>query len=371
MMNIVIIDDEKLAIDVLSIMIKKLTQFSVEIKGTFTNAVDAFALFEKEGIDVVFLDMEMIDVHGLHIAEKLVAQYPSLQIIFVTAHTEFAIDAFDIEATDYLLKPVRENRLVRALTKAQQICSIRQESQSNKEIVNMQAHVLGSFQLLDVQHEIVKWRTRKVRELFLYLWLHRNKPLSNLIIIEELWPEIEFEKASSNLHTTIYQLRKIFKQNGSENPISLVNNHYQLNIKIDSDYDELVQLLNQAQQDEQSIQQILSYYDGDFLVEEEYRWAINMRLRLRQSVLHLLEMYIENNEGIKPPVKLSCLQKMLELDEYNEKYMFLLLQFLIEQNKKQECIHYYNRIRQKLQEELGVPVPKNIEAIYERYMMKM
>lgn len=367
-MNIVIIDDEKLAIDVLSIMIKKLTQFPITIKGTFTNAMDAFALFEKESIDVVFLDMEMIDVHGLHIAERLLAKYPSLQIIFVTAHTEFAVDAFDIEATGYLLKPVRENRLVRALTKVQQMVTSRQESPADKKTINMHAYVLGSFRLVDVQNEIVKWRTRKVQELFLYLWFHRSKPLLNPAILEELWPDIEVEKASSNLHTAIYQLRKLLKENGYENPVLLVNNHYQLNVPIDSDYVVLTQLLNQDQQDEQSIQQILNYYEGDFLAEEEYHWAIQMQLSLKRSVLHSLEMYVTNTNGISSLLKLNCLQKMLALDEFNEQYMFLLMQFLIEHNKKQDCLKCYEMIQQKLQQELGVPMPENIQSLYSEYM---
>ncbi|MFJ7951160.1 response regulator [Lysinibacillus sp. NPDC096418] len=370
-MNIVIIDDEKMAIDVLGIMLKKLTQFPLCIKGTYTNAKDAFALFEKEQIDVVFLDMEMIDIHGLQVAKKLLVKYPNMQIIFVTAHAKFAVDAFDIEATDYLLKPVRESRLLKAVAKAQQMVNLRQEMQSEKIELHMYAHTFGSFRLLDVQNEIVKWRTRKVRELFLYLWFHRNKPLLNAVIMEELWPEAELEKAGSNLHTTIYQLRKILKQNGSENPILLVNNHYQLNIEINSDYEELIQLLEKESHDEQSIQRILNYYEGDFLAEEEYHWAIQMQLRVKQNVLHLLEVYVTNTNEINPLLKLNCLQKMLELDEFNEQYMFLLLQFLIEQNKKQDCTQCYDMIRQKLQEELGVQVPDNIASIYAEYVMRV
>lgn len=84
--------------------------------------------------------MEMIDVHGLQVAKKLLVKYPSIQIIFVTAHAKFAVDAFDIEATDYLLKPVRENRLLKAVTKAQQVLSLRQEMQSKKRITYVRTY---------------------------------------------------------------------------------------------------------------------------------------------------------------------------------------------------------------------------------------
>ncbi|WP_339259639.1 response regulator [Lysinibacillus sp. FSL K6-3209] len=370
-MNIIIIDDEKMGIDVLSIMLGRLMQFQISIKGAFTTMADALILLEKETIDLAFLDIEMIDMHGLQVAKQLLLKQPSLQIIFVTAHAQFAVDAFDIEATDYLLKPVHEKRLSKAIMKAQQKWQLQKETTRDKRVSPLYAHTLGSFYLLDAQKEMVKWRTRKVRELFLYLWFHRKRPLLNVVILEELWPELEFEKAASNLHTSVYQLRKILKENGFEDPIQLVNNHYQLNVEIDSDFEELGQLLEREHHSEQTIQQVLNCYEGDFLAEEEYSWAIQMQLRLKQGVLHLLETYIANTKEINPLLQLNCLQKMLELDEFNEQYMFLLLQFLIKQNKKQECILCYDEIQRKLQDELGVPVPEKIHRAYADYCMRV
>ena len=120
-MNIIIVDDEKIAIDVLSMMLKRLVQFNITIRGTFTNAEDAILFIEKEeeAVDVMFLDIEMIDMHGLDVAKQIQNKRPFLQIIFVTAHSQFALDAFEVEASDYLLKPVHEKRLMKALTKSQ------------------------------------------------------------------------------------------------------------------------------------------------------------------------------------------------------------------------------------------------------------
>lgn len=367
-MNIVIIDDEKPAIDILAIVLEELTQFSICIKGTFTDAMDAFPLFEREQIDLVFLDMEMLDVHGLQVAELILAKYPQIQLIFVTAHAQFAVDAFDVAATDYLLKPVQEQRLEKAMIKAQQVHDSRKESRTDDSHANLYVRVFGGFQLLDAGQNTVKWRTKKVSELFLFLWLHQKKPLLNVVIMEQLWPEAEPDRASVNLHTTIYQLRKTLKQYGSENPILYVNNHYQLTMKIGSDYEQLLALIEREQHDEQSIQQLLNCYEDDFLAAEEYSWAIRIRLRLKQSVVNLLETYVATKKEINSLLKLSCLQKMVELEEYNEQYMYLLLQFLIEQNKKQACKQFYETIQEKLQEELNIPISEKINALYKEYM---
>ncbi|MFD2115212.1 response regulator [Paenibacillus yanchengensis] len=369
-MNVVIIDDEKLAIDVLAIVLEELTPFSICIKGTFTDAMDAFELLAREQIDLVFLDMEMLDVHGLQIAKLILTQYPHIQLIFVTAHSQFAVDAFDVAATDYLLKPVQAQRLEKAMFKAQQVYDSRKELRTDDKQANLYVRVFGGFQLVDAEQKTVKWRTKKVKELFLYLWLHQKKPLLNVVLMENLWPDVEPDKASVNLHTAIYQLRKTLKQCGIDHPILLANNHYQLTVKLDSDYEELLALLECERHDEQSMQQILNYYEDDFLAAEEYSWAIRIRLRLKQSVVNLLETYVTTTNEISSLLKLSCLQKMVELEEYNEQYMFLLLQFLMEKNKKQACSQFYETIQEKLQQELNIPVPDRINELYKQYMAR-
>lgn len=368
-MNIMIVDDEKLAIDVLSIMVKQLAQFQINIKGTFTNPTEALQFLEKEIIDVVFLDIEMIDTHGMQLAKHLLHKQPSLQIIFVTAHTQFAVEAFEVEATDYLLKPVQEKRLINALTKAQKKMVVTVAPRDEKKN-SLYAHTLGSFYLLDVQHNVIKWRTRKVRELFLYLLFHQKRPMLNAVLLEELWPDLNFEKAASNLHTTIYHLRKILKDNGIQDPILLVNNHYKLNAEIQTDYDELNQLLEQDQHDEKSIQQLLNCYEGDFLIDEEYLWVNQIRLRLKQSVLHVLEQYIARTDAAHTLLKYNCLQKLLELDEYNEQYMFQLLEFLIQQNRKQECIKFFESIEAKLAE-IDLAVPEKFYRKYNEFLLNV
>lgn len=87
-------------------------------------------------------------------------------------------------------------------------------------------------------------------------------------------------------------------------------------------------------------------------------------------VLHLLETYIQHTVVINSLLKLNCLQKMLEIDEFNEHYMFLLLEFLIEQNKKQDCVKCFKQIQEKLLE-IGVPIPKKIQKVYNDYMARV
>lgn len=365
-MNIVIIDDEKLAIDVLTIMLNNLQQFSINIKGTFTHTKDAFPLLDKEPIDLVFLDMEMMDLHGVDVARYLLNNYPSVQIIFVTAHSRYAVDAFEVSAVDYLLKPVHEKRLIKALKKAEKSIIHVDDRQRNNAFY---VRTLGSFQLLTPNKEVVKWRTKKVKELFLYLWMNRNRMVLSSVIKEVLWPEIDEEKSTANLHTAIYHLRRVFKPQGIEQPVILVNNCYQLQVELTSDYEELNAMLDQDRYNEAFIQKILHLCNGDFLLGEEYEWAIQLKYQLKQRILHALESYIQSAEAEEHSVlKLQALQKMLELDEYNEEYMYDMLLFLIKQNKKSDVVTFYQTVKQRLEDELGVVVPQCLQEAYQHYL---
>ena len=85
-------------------------------------------------------------------------------------------------------------------------------------------HTLGSTYVLTHQQVLVKWRTRKVKELFYYLW-YAERPMLNSVIAEQLWPHLGRDKAMSNLHTTVYQLRKMIIEYELTGDVLHINNH--------------------------------------------------------------------------------------------------------------------------------------------------
>lgn len=117
-MRVILIDDEQLALEVLEIQLKKIKD--VEIIDKYTDPYRAFEEIERLNIDVVFLDMEMGSIHGLEFAERLMTKFNDLEVIFVTAHPQFALEAFEVNAIDYLLKPVRMERLEKSIAKLQE-----------------------------------------------------------------------------------------------------------------------------------------------------------------------------------------------------------------------------------------------------------
>ena len=110
--NCFIVDDEPLAIEVIENHLQKLKQFS--IVGTFTNAVEAFTEIKKVSVDILFLDIEMPDFNGLDFIKSM-RQKP--EIIITTAYREFAVEGFDLNILDYLVKPIPFDRFIMAIDK--------------------------------------------------------------------------------------------------------------------------------------------------------------------------------------------------------------------------------------------------------------
>jgi two-component system, LytTR family, response regulator AlgR len=111
-----IVDDEPLAVERLQIICAGLARLAVV--GTASDGAAALRLVEALAPDLVLLDMTMPELDGLAVARRLAASPAPPAIVFVTAHDSFAVEAFDLDAVDYVLKPVAPERLERAIGRA-------------------------------------------------------------------------------------------------------------------------------------------------------------------------------------------------------------------------------------------------------------
>lgn len=116
MLNILIIDDEQPARDRLRRLLGQVPKF--EVAGEAASSADALEQIRKLSPDILLLDISMPGMSGMALARVLQEGGASPAIIFCTAYQDQALNAFEVEAVDYLVKPVREERLVKSLEKA-------------------------------------------------------------------------------------------------------------------------------------------------------------------------------------------------------------------------------------------------------------
>src|SRR5881628_3512176 len=112
----VLVDDEQLARDELGYLLGRVG--GVEVIGQAGNGVEALSTIDRLQPDVVFLDVQMPGLTGFEVARRLLDTRASAHIIFVTAFDQYAIEAFEVNAIDYLLKPVDAARLEVAVQRA-------------------------------------------------------------------------------------------------------------------------------------------------------------------------------------------------------------------------------------------------------------
>jgi two-component system, LytTR family, response regulator AlgR len=117
-LHVMVVDDEHLARSRIKSLLADCYEPACLLAAEASDAMEAMSKLRNEVVDVVLLDIHMPGADGLQLARELRDMRPELAIIFVTAHAEHAVDAFDLDVTDYLTKPVRAERLQKALQKA-------------------------------------------------------------------------------------------------------------------------------------------------------------------------------------------------------------------------------------------------------------
>lgn len=114
-MHIIYVDDEKPAIDNFRLTTANFTE--IKTLHTFQSGEEALDFVKKNTVDAAFLDMEMPGIHGLNLARALKAHDPQIRVVFVTAYAQYALDAFGVDATGYLLKPYTAGDIHKELAK--------------------------------------------------------------------------------------------------------------------------------------------------------------------------------------------------------------------------------------------------------------
>ena len=130
MIKCIVVDDEPTARDILQMLIKQIE--GLELIALCKNAMEALDVLNKNTIDLIFLDINMPDMSGISLAKSIPKR---TKVIFTTAYREYAVDGFDLQAVDYLLKPIALERLVQAVQKYRLENTSIQESEKDYLVV--------------------------------------------------------------------------------------------------------------------------------------------------------------------------------------------------------------------------------------------
>lgn len=119
-LKVLLVDDEPLALDLLAAILDE--QPGIEMVGRCRSGAAALATLHRASVDVAFVDVQMPHINGFELIRRLQGEIMPL-FVFVSAFTRYAVDAFEVQALDYLLKPISEDRVIQSLEKIRQIRS--------------------------------------------------------------------------------------------------------------------------------------------------------------------------------------------------------------------------------------------------------
>lgn len=124
-----IVDDEAVARDIIAMHISKIDRLNIVAQ--CNNAIEAFNVISQRDIDLVFLDINMPDISGIAFAKSL---NKAVKVIFTTAYRDYAVEGFDLQAVDYIMKPISFERLLQAVNRYFEVSDITPLTNSPKAL---------------------------------------------------------------------------------------------------------------------------------------------------------------------------------------------------------------------------------------------
>lgn len=269
--------------------------------GTYNFPDEALEDFTAKAPEVVFLDIQMPRMNGLELASRMLSMNNKVNIVFLTAHSDYAVDAFKVEAVDYLLKPISKEDIFRVVKRLQKNSSkIIEDSMQMGYLSTPPAKCFGCFDVIDRNNNIIKWPTKKTEEAFAYLLFNKGNHVSKWTLIDILWPDMSEDKALNNLYSTIYRIKSVLKEISHNPQIEMINSGYILiSNGVLSDMELFKMLISKDETINQgevtSLEKIFFTYQNPLFGTKDYLWSIPYQEKFtsiyRKIYMRLLEYY--------------------------------------------------------------------------------
>lgn len=371
MLRTIIIDDEEPAIELMQTLLSVYSE--IELVDTYTSADEALLHIGETRPDVIFLDIEMPERNGLEAAELFAGACPGVEIVFATAYNQYATDAFELSAIDYILKPITQTRLNKTITR---LTARKAERGKKKEPDRKEERFVcfGSFEWrIGNEHEgSLKWRTTKERELLAYFVHNRNTWIRKEKIMDDLWSDAIPEYAKTFLHTCVYTNRKKLESRGYANVLEFKNNCYCLDMTGMVCDAELFEKFSAKEPDVNAenineAEYAAGLYKGDYM--EGYVWAMDKQEELRLAYLLLLKKISSYYLSIgKYQTALMYLRQLLQKEPFLDDANEMMLTLYARMGDRGSMIKHYELFTALLKEELSIAPLESTSRLYSRLL---
>jgi two-component SAPR family response regulator len=324
MISTIVVDDEWYILEEISGLVEE-TGF-MSVIGKYQNPLK---VLEATMPQVAFIDIEMPEMDGITLAEKLLEINPEIIIVFITSWNHYAVKAFDLNALDYIMKPIKRERFSRMIYKIRDEVSLKVMPASN----TLKIKCFDRLQI-SISGGTVKLERAKTEELFAFLLVYHGEFIHKETIIENLWTDYEMTKALPILQTSICKIRKVFSQLGDKFKLEYSGNSYCLTISnVECDLFDLEKILAASRSkkgglpDLDELEAACAIYGNGFLTGQGYFWSMQKDAEIHQSLLRLLKKAAgactkETNDMYLQRILKLMTSMMPEDEEYHDPQRF-------------------------------------------------
>jgi two-component system LytT family response regulator len=371
-MRAIIVDDEHWNNVFLN---KILVEAGVEVSGCFTDPFEALSRVEKLQPDVIFIDIEMPGMSGLELAEKIYSGNNNAEIIFVTAYDHYAIDAFRVNAFDYLLKPLKIEQLKDTIKRVERRLQGTRENHDRVNNVDVRISLFGNLAVYVGNHQQpIHWITNKCAETFAYMLLQdKGKEVTKWKLIEALWHEKNAGKAEINLRSTISRLNKTLREYGVGIAMISTNYGYKLDLsgaEVTIDAVQIKQFaLDSFEIDTNNVKRIEdALYDCDSIFLEQFSgiWCEPYRDQYRQYFVLLAKRLLTYYDSVSydPLKSMRLVELLISLNPYEDSFQAKALRHIARFKGKKYLFEHYNNYVTTLKNEIGAEPSVTLKDLY-------
>ncbi|WP_391571620.1 response regulator [Cohnella sp.] len=370
MIRVMLIDDEEDALDLLEILLGQIG--NVEIAGRYINPIQALEELGRRAPDAVFLDIEMPGLKGTEAARQIRKISPQMPIIFTTAYVEYALEAFEIQSTDYLLKPFTKERLQNTMARIPH--SLLKPAAPLPPSASFVPTVLclGGFHIKwpGVMSKTLTWKTKKERELCALLIHYEGRPVNAATIIEALWPGHDVNKAKTYLYTCLSYLRKSLVEGGI--PIRIRKADQGFAVELDelavdiSEFERLLgKVLVEGRMDDSLYDQLKGLYKGEYMEGCDFGWATSRQLELKSLYIRALRQgYAYFRGRSRTALAIDSLQKLISLAPDSELDGRELIRLHLELGNRNEAYRVCLQLEHAVRVQLGAELEEETQRLF-------
>jgi len=285
MIRIGAVDDERHALKRFERMVKQNDE--VQLCGLFETGAQLLSYLQESPLDAVFLDIEMPGVNGMEIAQQILDLNGNINIVFITAFNQYAVDAFEMQAMDYILKPIKKERLEKTI---ERLLNMKRPSIKPGKVF---IQCFGDFEVF-IDEEALVWKNSKAKEILAFL-VHKNGvAVSWEKIADAVWPDYDLEKSQTNFHANSYLLRKKLAAEGIEGILEGGRGNYRVRKeKVICDYFQLDAMIkDKLINRKEDYKFIEDFLQKGYLEESGYSWAQPRAAELDKICKELVEILI-------------------------------------------------------------------------------